>query len=76
MSKIKTKTEKKILPLQKQNYILIAIGLLLIALGYIALAQEPWDGFMPLTISPILLITGYCVFVPIGILWRKKNNSQ
>ena len=31
------------------------------------------DGFLPTTVAPVLLIIGYCVIVPIGILYKDKN---
>lgn len=71
--KLKNKFENKILPFEKRNYQILLLGLIGIVCGYIALAQNPWDGFMPLTVAPILLILSYCVIIPIGILWRKKD---
>jgi hypothetical protein len=49
---------------------------LCIVLGYIALAQEPWDGTMPLVVAPILLVLGYCVLIPIGILFRRHTSTE
>ena len=70
----KAKTEK--LPFTKVNYQIIAAALVCIAAGYYALAQEPWDGFLPLVVAPILLVLGYCVLVPFGILYRGKAEKQ
>jgi hypothetical protein len=60
------------LPFTKINYQILAGAILSIVLGYIALAQEPWDGFMALVVAPILLVIGYCVMIPIGILFRRR----
>jgi hypothetical protein len=60
------------LPFNKTNYRILGLALLSIVLGYIALNQPPWDGFWPLDVAPILLVLGYCVLVPLGILYRKK----
>jgi len=60
------------IPFTGANYIILATGLLFIVLGYIALGQDPWDGSMPLVVAPILLVAGYCVLIPVGILFRKK----
>jgi hypothetical protein len=62
------------LPFTKINYQILGAGLLCIILGYVALAQDPWNGSMPLVVAPILLVFGYCVVIPIGILFRKKSN--
>ena len=63
------------LPLERENYIIIGVGLAVIALGYLALSKMTVEGFLPLTAAPILLILGYCVIVPIGIMYRKKEKS-
>lgn len=72
----KRKGQTAVLPFTKRNYQILGIGLLFIVLGYIALSQSPWDGTMPLVIAPILLVLGYCVIVPMGILYREKPPKQ
>jgi len=68
----KTKLEE-VFPLARENYIILAVGVLVIVLGYIALSGSRVEGFMPLTLAPILLVAGYCVIIPLGILYRKKQ---
>ena len=63
------------LPFTKRNYQILGIGLLIIVLGYVALSQKPWDGTMPLVVAPILLVLGYCVVIPFGILYRQKEET-
>jgi hypothetical protein len=72
----KRKGQTAVLPFTKRNYQILGIGLLFIVLGYIALSQQPWDGTMPLVVAPILLVIGYCVIIPVGILYRKKPPEQ
>ena len=78
MARVETKATSKrkpileSFPFTKTNYRILGLGLLSIILGYVALAQPPWDGFWPLDVAPILLVLGYCVLVPLGILYRKK----
>ena len=64
------------LPFTKLNYQILGVGILCIILGYIALAQDPWDGTMPLVVAPILLVLGYCIVIPIGILFRKRSADR
>jgi len=61
------------LPFNALNYLLFAVGVGVIIIGYIALAQPPADGFMSLTVAPILLVLGYCVIIPVAILYQKKK---
>ena len=65
-----TKEDK--LPLGKENFYIIGVGLLVIVIGYLALANGPIEGFLPLVLAPILLVLGYCVIIPLGILYKKS----
>ncbi|MGA2622723.1 MAG: hypothetical protein ABSF91_02635 [Bacteroidota bacterium] len=65
-----------IFPLERENFIIIGVGLLVIVLGYIALSENKVEGFMPLVVAPLLLVLGYCVIVPIGIMYRKKDKPR
>ena len=51
-------------PFGPRNYILFAIGLLVIVVGYISLSAGS------ITLAPILLILGYCVLIPLSIIIR------
>ena len=72
----KRKAPSMALPFTKRNYQILGFGLLVIVLGYVALGQSPWDGTMPLVVAPILLVLGYCVIIPLGILYREKSATQ
>ncbi|HEY4612793.1 MAG TPA: hypothetical protein VII11_07420 [Bacteroidota bacterium] len=72
----KRSSRKESLPFTKANYQIFGIALLVIVAGYIALAQKPWDGFLPLVVAPILLVAGYCILVPLGILYRRKQERE
>jgi hypothetical protein len=83
MAKIEKRTAVKLrtphigaLPFTKTNYMILAVGILSIVLGYIALGQDPWDGTMPLVFAPILLVIGYCILIPLGILYRKNTSNN
>ncbi len=66
-------SKEDILPLGKENFRIIGIGLLVIVVGYLAMLEGSVEGFLPLVLAPILLVAGYCVIVPIGIMYRKKE---
>lgn len=63
-------------PLERENYMILGIGLLLIVFGYIALSGDKVEGFVPLTLAPILLVLGYCVVIPVGIMYRKREKKD
>lgn len=60
------------LPLSKHNFYIIGIGLLVILAGYAAMLEGSVEGFLPLVVAPILLLLGYCVIIPLGILFKKS----
>ena len=82
MAKVKAKARKKArgvrkeIPFTRENYILFGGGVLLLLVGYIALAQGPYDSFSSLTVAPILLVVGYCIVLPFAILYRKNKNAS
>jgi len=53
----------------KRNYIILGVGVLLIILGFVFLAGGD------ITISPILLVLGYCIIIPLGILLPKGKDE-
>jgi uncharacterized RDD family membrane protein YckC len=64
------------LPFSKSNYLLFGIALAILAVGYWALAQPPVDGFLTLTVAPILLVISYCVLIPVAIIWSNKYKPK
>lgn len=72
----KIKKKKSIFPLTIENYQIFGIGILVIILGYISLSKGPVDSFWSLTLAPILLVIGYCVIIPIAILYKKKRQED
>jgi hypothetical protein len=60
-------------PFTRKNYMVLGIGLAVLIVGYLCLSQGPQDGFLSLTLAPILLVLGYCIIIPYGIMVRDKN---
>ncbi|MDE2888686.1 MAG: hypothetical protein OXR72_10750 [Gemmatimonadota bacterium] len=56
------------LPYSRRNWTFLGAGVGTILIGYLCLSQPPVDGFMSLTLAPVLLVIGYCVLIPIGLL--------
>ena len=51
-----------------RNLIVIGLGVVLIVLGFVSLASGS------ITLAPLLLVAGYCVVVPIGLIMGVKRN--
>jgi hypothetical protein len=48
--------------LNKKNYAIMGAGLAVIVAGFVSLAGGS------ITLAPILLVLGYCVLIPVGLL--------
>jgi hypothetical protein len=69
-------TKIESLSLEPINYQILLAGVAVIIAGYFALSAKPWDNPIALTVAPILLVLGYCVIIPIGIIYRKKKSES
>ena len=73
-----SKAPKWEFPLNKKNFIILAIGICIIFIGYLLMAtgisSEPavpngkWNNVFAVQIAPIVLVVGYCIVIPYGIL--------
>ena len=63
------------LSLEPVNYQIILAGIAVIVAGYFALSAKPWDNPVALNVAPVLLVIGYCVIIPFGIMYRRKKES-
>ena len=86
ITKTKAKTtdaadNQKVMPFGKMNYILVIVGIALIALGFILMIgggstdpnvfNEEMFNTRRLTIAPILVLAGFVVEI-VAIFWKKK----
>ena len=70
-----------VMPFGKQNFIIVLIGIALIALGFILMIgggsdnpdvfNEKMFDFQHITLAPILVLLGFVVEI-VAIFWRKK----
>ena len=76
------KPAKKIAPVlfesmpEKANFMIILAGLAVIILGYFLMERGGMDDALALVIGPVVLVIGYCLVVPFGILYRRKEQKQ
>tara|TARA_Y100001970_G_scaffold53604_1_gene67890 strand:+ start:221 stop:436 length:216 start_codon:yes stop_codon:yes gene_type:complete len=55
-------------PFGAKNYLLFGFGVLTIILGYFLMATGETYSFQSTVLSPIVLVFGYCVVIPISIM--------
>jgi hypothetical protein len=65
---------------QKINYYVLYIGLGVLLIGFLLLAQGPWDNPLSRSISPIILLVSYLIIIPLSIFVKvpqrlKKEND-
>jgi hypothetical protein len=53
-----------------QNSLLLGIALAVLGIGYVALSRGST------TLSPVLLVLGYCVLVPASLLLRERKEGS
>ena len=56
------KPGRPMINLTRKNYAIMGAGLATIIVGFITLASGS------ITLAPILLVLGYCVLIPVGLL--------
>ena len=69
LKKVRASRQSDELPFGKKNWMILGAALASIILGFIALASGS------ITLAPILLVLGYCVLIPVGIM-IKDNPAQ
>jgi uncharacterized membrane protein len=60
-------------PWKRENYLLLLLGIVIIVLGFIFLSIGPVYSFWSLDLAPVLLVLGYCVILPIAIIYRRRE---
>ncbi len=65
---------KDSMPFSRTNYLLFLLGVVLLFLGFLGSGIGPYDGFVSLTLSPIVLGIAYLVVLPAAILLRTKGD--
>ena len=74
--------DQKVMPFGKQNYIIVLIGIALLALGFVLMLgggsndpdvfNEKMFDFQRITLSTILVLAGFVVEI-VAIFWKGKN---
>ena len=70
VKKIRAARKIESVPFGKKNWIILGSGIGAIVLGFIALASGS------ITLAPILLVLGYCVLIPWGIMAKDTSKAS
>ena len=58
-------------PYKRKNYVLFGVGVFAIIVGYLIMFLGDVNSFQSLVISPLLLLAGYLVIIPMALLIKK-----
>jgi hypothetical protein len=61
------------MPFETKNVTIILIGVLTIILGYYLMSTSETMGTLALDIAPIILVIGYLIVIPYGIMYGAKR---
>ena len=70
------KKQPDVMPFGKKNLQILIIGLILIVLGYVAMAQPPVDGFVSRTAAPLILLFAFLIVIPYSIFYGHFNGKR
>lgn len=71
-------SEKRKLAFSKANYVIMIVGIIILALGFIIMTmdKEPYGfGFLGLTLGPIIVMLGFIIQF-VAIFYKPKSNSE
>lgn len=69
------KTNRSALVFASQNYLLMALSVALIVIGFVAMYLDgQFLGVVSLTVSPIMIVSGYALLI-YAILWRSDDEE-
>ena len=58
-------------PYKRKNYLLFGVGVFVIIVGYLIMYLGDVNSFQSLVVSPLLLLLGYLIIIPVALLFRK-----
>jgi hypothetical protein len=58
---------------QRLNYIILVAGIAVVVIGMLVMSAGDAVSPLSVTIAPLILVLGYCIIIPIGIIYRRKR---
>jgi len=71
----KRRSQSRALVFEKRNYLLLAVGVVLIVAGFTAMYLEgTYKGFISLNVAPVLIVGGYAEIM-YALLWSSGDDQ-
>jgi hypothetical protein len=64
------------MPFETKNMTIILIGVATVALGYLIMGMSPTMSFAAITLAPFILVLGYCIIIPYGIMYGARHYNK
>ena len=61
---------------QRMNYVIIIAGVVTLLAGFLIMSAGDAVSSLSVTIAPVILFIGYCVIIPVGIMYKKKKTVE
>ncbi|MCB2206346.1 DUF3098 domain-containing protein [bacterium] len=61
---------------QRTNYMILILGIATVLVGFLVMSAGDAVSSLSVTIAPMILFLGYCVIIPLGIIYRKKKSTE
>lgn len=58
---------------EKNNYILLIVGIVITIIGYYLMSIGPWNSNESLVYSPIVLFIAYVIIFPLAIIYKRRK---
>ena len=58
-------------PYKRKNYLLFGVGVFVIIVGYLIMYQGEVNSFQSLVMSPLILLAGYLIIIPLALIYKK-----
>jgi hypothetical protein len=60
---------------QKINYVILMLGVAVVIVGFLVMAAGDAVSALSVTVAPIILFIGFCIIIPIGIIYKQPKKS-
>ena len=60
---------------QRVNYMILALGVIVVIIGFLVMSAGDAVSPLSVTTAPIILFIGFCVIIPIGIIYKQPKKT-
>ena len=61
---------------QRINYMILGLGVAVVIIGFLVMAAGDAVSSLSVTLAPMILFIGFCVIIPIGIIYKQPKKQS